>query len=140
MNAEENALIGATISEMKVAEDRYAILFITDKGNLIARVDADCCSETWVEHIDLPVLGFPAKVLDVVDLEMPDLGSPEPGEEIEYYGAKIVTDKGDIIIDYRNSSNGYYGGSMVWPGSDEYFSGGVYGQNISKNEWKEIVS
>jgi hypothetical protein len=130
-------LIGKTITKMKIADDKKAILFITDDGEIIAKCDGDCCSNTWVEHIELPVLGFPAKVISVDDLDMPDLGQPDEYEVIAYYGCKIVTDKGDIVIDYRNESNGYYGGNLSWP-DDNYFYGGVYGQNVSKNNWVDV--
>ena len=41
-----------------------------------------------------------------------------------------------MVIDYRNNSNGYYGGEIVWPGEDFY--GGVYGQNESNMDWRDI--
>ena len=41
----------------------------------------------------------------------------EDPDEVEFYGLSIKTDKGEIVIDYRNSSNGYYGGSLCWPSS-----------------------
>jgi len=51
----------------------------------------------------------------VEDLEMPDLGNipgkyREDVDEVQYYGLKITTDKGRCTLDYRNDSNGYYGG------------------------------
>ena len=131
-------LIGRTILDMKIADDKKAILFITDSGDKIARADGDCCSDTWIEHIELPAMGFPAKVLSIDNIAMPDLGSPDDYEVIAYYGCKVVTNKGDILIDYRNSSNGYYGGNISWPGED-YFYGGAFGQNVSNNQWREIV-
>jgi len=135
----KNLLIGRTITGMKIAEDQKAILFITDEGEMIARADGDCCSSTWIENIELPVNGFPAIVSAVEDLNMPDLDNKDDGEVIAYYGNKIVTDKGDVVIDFRNLSNGYYGGNLCWPG-ENHFYGGVYGQNISNNEWKDIKS
>jgi hypothetical protein len=60
-------------------------------------------------------------------------------EIIAFYGLKITTDKGDIIIDYRNSSNGYYGGNLSWP-NDNYFYRGVFGQNVSTEEWKPLIA
>lgn len=132
-------LVGKTINSLKIANDQTALLFECSDGNHIARCDADCCSFTWVEHIELPVLGFPATVLDVSDIDMPDLGNMEDREVVAYYGCKIKTDKGDIVIDYRNDSNGYYGGNLSWP-DDSYFYGGVHGQNVSKEDWREIES
>ena len=47
-----NDLIGKKIVEMKIAADKQAILFVAESGeNLVAKVDADCCSRTWVESI-----------------------------------------------------------------------------------------
>lgn len=133
----KHILEGKTILDIKIADDKEAIKFITDEGDVICKVDADCCSHTWVENIELPAGGFPAKVLSAEDVNMPDLGSPEEYDVIAYYGFKITTDKGEILIDYRNSSNGYYGGNLSWP-DDGYFYGGVYGQNISKENWVEV--
>lgn len=122
---------------MKLAEDRKAILFLTNEGEIIARTDGDCCSSSWIENVELPAMGFPATVIGACDLHMPNSGQEEDNDDvIRYYGFKIQTDRGDIVIDYRNSSNGYYGGDLIWPG--EHFYGGVYGQNVSEEIWKEI--
>ena len=51
---------------------------------------------------------------------MPDLGDMPDCDCVQYYGAKITTNKGDMVIDYRNDSNGYYGGDIVWPGEGFY--------------------
>jgi hypothetical protein len=34
------------------------------------------------------------------------------GIDVLFYGYKIVTDKGDVTLAFRNLSNGYYGGSI----------------------------
>ncbi|MBL4753834.1 MAG: hypothetical protein JKY52_09620 [Flavobacteriales bacterium] len=133
-----NVLIGKVLTGLKLADDKEALLFVTDQGSYKARCDADCCSYTWVEHITMPYKGLPALVLNVEDLDMPDLGDIKGCDYVQYYGLKIETDKGDIIIDYRNDSNGYYGGNLSWP-DDSYFYGGVYGQNVSKEDWKDII-
>lgn len=127
-------LEGKTILGIKIADDRKALLFICDDADHIAKSDGDCCSDSWIENVEMPALGFPARVASVKDL---DLGSEE-GEDgcLAKYGCKITTDKGEIVIDYRNASNGYYGGDLVWP--DEYFYGGVYGQNESTLRWVEL--
>jgi hypothetical protein len=131
----QHCLVGKTIIKIRIAEDKRALLFITDGGEIIVRADGDCCSDTWIEHIELPTL--PAKVASVEDIDMPDLGSPSEYECIQYYGCKITTDKGVMVIDYRNESNGYYGGSLSWP-DDDYFYGGVHGQNVSDEKWKDL--
>jgi hypothetical protein len=132
----ENILVGKLIEGIKIAEDKMALLFLTDAGEVIARADADCCSSTWIESVEIPFTEFPCRVLRVEDIDMPDLGSMPGCDVMAYYGFKIATDKGDIIIDYRNDSNGYYGGNIEWPDGDFY--GGVYGQNVSKCVWVDI--
>lgn len=130
-------IVGKTVQQVKIADDKKALLFVCDDGEHIVKIDGDCCSDSWIEHVELPALGFPAEVLSVSNLDLP--GSCENHSDYEclaVYGCKISTDKGDMVIDYRNSSNGYYGGDIVWP--DEYFYGGVYNQNVSSLQWVDI--
>lgn len=128
-------LVGKQINSIQIAKDKKALKFVCEDGEHVAKIDADCCSETWIQHIETPAANYPLYVIDQHDLE---LGSKElkNGNEYKDYGHRIVTDKGEIIIDYRNESNGYYGGSICWP--DESFYGGVYGQNESDNEWENL--
>lgn len=133
-----NPIVGKTITALEIAEDKEALRFVLADGECIVRCDADCCSHTWIEHIELPALGFPAIVIAVDDLDL-DRAPDDDGDYtvVKFYGCKVTTDRGEIVIDYRNSSNGYYGGSLSWP-DDEYFYGGVYGQNVSKEEWRPV--
>lgn len=134
----ENILIGKNLLAIKIADDKQAILFVTDSGEIVAECDADCCSSTWVEHIEMPALGFPAMVISVTDLDLPGSQKDHPDYDcLAVYGLKITTNKGEIIIDYRNSSNGHYGGNLCWPGDCYY--GGVYGQNYSSMNWVDIA-
>jgi len=129
-----NALIGCTIIGIDIATDKKAIRFQVDGGEpVIARADGDCCSNTWIESVGLPALGFPAKVREVTDLALPNEATDDGCTA--FYGCAIDTDSGRITIDYRNESNGYYGGNLSWPG--DYFYGGVYGQNDSTMEWQK---
>ncbi len=135
----DNPLIGKTLLSIQLAKDRQVIKFNLSDGEVVALCDADCCSYTWIEEISHPTLGYPALVRSVEDLNLPQ----EPvksstfhknADSLAFYGFKIVTDKGEITIDYRNDSNGYYGGSLTWPAAHHY--GGVYGQNVSEQEWE----
>ena len=136
-----NPIIGKTIVAMEISEDRQALRFVLSDGECIVDTDADCCSYTWIEHVELPALGFPALVVSVDELDMPERSTPSDfhpvTDSLAFYGCKIVTDKGEIVIDYRNDSNGYYGGSLSWPGEHHY--GGVYGQNNSKHQWRSLT-
>jgi len=133
-----NPLIGKTIVAVQMTSDKKAIRFtLADGSNVVAKTDADCCSSTWIEHVSLPGRGFPALVLEAADIEMPNLGSPAEYECIAYYGFELKTDRGHMLIDYRNESNGYYGGNLSWPG--DYFYGGVHGQNVPNDEWLPVT-
>ena len=131
-------LDGKTITGIEVADDKKALRFLIQDGDpIVAKADGECCSDSWVEHVEVPALGFPAKVLEVAGIDLPGSTSDDDGCT-SVYGLKIATDKGDLVIDYRNSSNGYYGGDLSWP-DDSYFYGGVYRQNVSTENWKPLA-
>lgn len=135
----KNPLIGKVVTGLQIADDRQALRFVLADGEMVVLVDADCCSYTWVENVELPALGFPATVTAVEELDMPEQPPSQFHKDpdvLTYYGCKITTDRGEIVIDYRNDSNGYYGGNLSWPGGRFY--GGVYGQNVSKQVWTDL--
>jgi hypothetical protein len=131
----DHILKGKVLTGIELASDNKAMRFLSEGEPILARADGDCCSESWIEHIEIPV-SFPAKVLSVEGLYY-DESEESDYEVIVRYGLKVVTDKGDLVIDYRNSSNGYYGGDLVF--GDDYFYGGVWGQNESNNEWQPVL-
>lgn len=136
---ENHILVGKTITGVHLAEDRLAIRFdIQNSEPVVARVDADCCSYTWVENIEAPEVLIGSPVLVAENLELTRESENTEDGLLQFYGFKIVTAKGTCTIDYRNSSNGYYGGSLEWPGNDYYY-GGVYQQAISKEKWNQIA-
>src|SRR4051794_31285794 len=108
---ETNPLIGKKVTAVYVAADGGAIKFDVQDGEpVIARADGDCCSHSWIEYVETPenLLGTVSAVEDL-DLDKP--GEDKDGEFIQFYGCKISTEKGSSTLDYRNESNGYYGGS-----------------------------
>lgn len=129
-------LIGKTLTKVELAADQMAIRFTLGDETIVAKCDADCCSHTWIEDIEMPAGGLPATVLDAIDLDLPS--QDKDGDLLQFYGLRLITDKGDLVLDYRNESNGYYGGSLSWPG--DYHYGGVYGQNNSTEEWQPIAT
>jgi hypothetical protein len=135
---DKNPLIGKTITAFELTNDRKAMRFtLADGETVTALCDADCCSETWIEHVSLPARGLPCTVMEAGEIDMPDLGDMPNRDVVAYYGFKVTTDKGELIVDYRNDSNGYYGGNLTWPGERHY--GGVYGQNVAIHEWRTVT-
>ncbi len=60
---------------------------------------------------------------------------------LQFYGYKITTDKGDATIEFRNSSNGYYGGSIGIAGDHTYGNrqDGFMGAAQNVTNWKPIT-
>jgi len=109
-------MIGKTITTLRKVGDTLH-LYLKPKGAIILEPWGDCCSETWIESIDLvePLIG--GTIRSVEDIDMPHYGNIGTllhpiVEEVNYYGLRITTDKGVSVIDYRNDSNGYYGGQL----------------------------
>lgn len=109
----DRVLVGHALS----ADGLMLQLFCDDGDEIELIVEADCCSRTWIESIDDPG-ALQGRVLAVEHIKMANLGSiptklcPHP-DCVQYYGLKITTEQGRAVIDYRNDSNGYYGGSLV---------------------------
>lgn len=114
-------LEGKIIKEIELADHQESIKFVLDSGRVIeADCWGDCCSHTWIEDVINPELVIGSPVLEAKEIELPDtLEHPTKTdnyeEEMQYYGFEIKTAKGVCTIAYRNSSNGYYGGSLDWP-------------------------
>lgn len=54
-------LVGKTLTGMMISEDKKkALPFQTTDGDAVVKAGGDCCSQTWIEHIELPALGFPS--------------------------------------------------------------------------------
>lgn len=111
------ALLGATITKATLQDDGDCITFeLAGRPPVTLRAWGDCCSQTWIESMDAPdaLLGT---VQSVEDIPMPDLGNIDSQrhqsvDQVAYYGLKITTEKGVCVLDYRNDSNGYYGGGL----------------------------
>src|SRR5690242_380172 len=118
-------LIGATVVGIYVSEEY--LTFETNRGLVTYTVDGDCCSHSYffdfhgVENLlsNGPVIAF-----ESVDLSPGDVGYQDPAatrreydEEVVVYGFRLTTEHpqfGSVssVFSFRNSSNGYYGGSM----------------------------
>lgn len=112
---DNKALIGKKIKSFTTSTgDIHAVLDMLDGRKFQYTVDGDCCSSTWIEHITIPPDIEGATLLEVRDSD-PIEAFEEDHEYLQVYHTTFVTDKGEIILEYRNSSNGYYGGSISGP-------------------------
>ena len=105
-------LVGRTIRSVEIDKEEQGYLRLaTDSGPVVLIAEGDCCSESWFYQI----AGFDALLGHVVrQVEQVDMGDIDDGktrqEFDQLYSVKIVTDGGHAEIEFRNSSNGYYGG------------------------------
>lgn len=116
-------MIGETIKKLGINKNKTGLWIETDAKIYAMCVLADCCSESWIEHMEGVENVVGAKITQVEGVEMDDGWSIWPDsyknvykkgddELLQYYCTKIMTDKGELKIEYRNLSNGYYGASV----------------------------
>lgn len=111
------SLVGKTISKIYVSEDKDYIAFESKESEELHCFVAqgECCSESWISGVfsDKGSFPFPMKVLSVRE----HVYKEEKGEDdeglIKTYMIDLVGDDGEkITVFFKNSSNGYYGGTI----------------------------
>lgn len=140
-------LIGKKVREIYVdSEFQTYLKFVTDQGDLHYYADGDCCSESYFAEI-LGVNNLLQQKYAVLSVEKIQLGESEGTrqESDSIYGIKInFSEPGKYygpscaLIIFRNSSNGYYGGSCdYW---DMENANGYMKKLISKVKWQKVES
>jgi hypothetical protein len=112
-------LVGLTITHVKVNEDKTAISFVYFNGEKSYRAEGDCCSYSWIEHLSGIEQLIGATVTRIEDIALPEVEGVDGWDVVQSYGLKIHTNKGYALLEYRNSSNGYYGGYLSPYESDQ---------------------
>ena len=112
-------MIGRTLTSVRLNAKCNRVTFCFEDGFARAfGVEGDCCSNSWIEHLELPRDVAGAKLLSVEDSnritqDHPEHDEENGGEAVAVYNTRFLTDRGEIVLEYRNSSNGYYGGFLV---------------------------
>jgi hypothetical protein len=140
-------LTGRTIRTVVLNAARDQIDFAFHDGSVLLGVEGDCCSSSWIEHMDIPDDIAGAKITSIDDdfsmdedeyitmhgsviaqaklteraMEREDSGYSRDNC-ITVYQTKFHTTKGTITLEYRNESNGYYGGYLVELGATDWVS------------------
>ena len=107
-------LSGQKLAKVEVTTDRECLVFTLADGRTVTYVaEGDCCSTSWIEHLTVPSDIAGAEVTAFRGL---DMGETEVDHEtIKAYQTSFATARGEIVVEYRNSSNGYYGGWLRGP-------------------------
>ena len=111
-----DTLVGSVIVDIQMTADREKLIFTTSLGKrYVYEAYGDCCSYSWIEHItgmdrllNQVVLECNKAYLDDEMEQDSDYGS----DVIRVYSYTLKTALGSFDIELRNSSNGYYGGSL----------------------------
>lgn len=120
MSETMSELLGRKVHALRFNADKTSMVFECDEGQVFTYgCDADCCSESWINHVSGLDYLLNATVAGVV--EHPELDEDGTRQDCDkVYGYSLVTDRGNCHIEMRNSSNGYYGGWIVsMPGITE---------------------
>lgn len=105
-------LIGTRVYRIRRDDGSYCLMFETDRGPICFVAEGDCCSESWFNHVNGIELIRGAFVMRTEDLSEGQ-GDATRQEYDRIYGTRIYTDRGTVEIEMRNSSNGYYEGSVL---------------------------
>lgn len=115
-------LAGKVLIAISLDAAREKLILHTNAGDYLFETYGDCCSHSWVEHFDQ--VKESSVILGFKEIEVPPSYCQEAKptatefyeEEVSYYFYEILTDKGSLMIEMRNSSNGYYGGDLCFQG------------------------
>ena len=119
-------MLNKPLEIVKLSDDKERITFkFKDGFERAFYVAGDCCSHSWIEHLEMPDSVDGAVILSVGESDgvpwdgheckkkKDDKWSNECGHDhLQVYNTRFRTNKGDIVLEYRNDSNGYYGGSL----------------------------
>lgn len=107
-------LMGRKILSVQLDAAKVYLKFITDQGDVLYGCYADCCSESWINHINgmSELVGGTVEDVDEVDfhalLKIEPEATRQEFDRVLFH--RIKTEKGWCTLEFRNSSNGYYGG------------------------------
>ena len=112
-HSEFKGMGGKLVQSVTLSDDKTEITFLfKDKSKAIFRTEGDCCSHSWIEYLTVP---DDIEGQELISVEDSCIAREDDGgfDVLQVYNTKFHTAKGDIIIEYRNSSNGYYGGYLI---------------------------
>ena len=112
----EDRLVGQIVTSASITSDKEIIELTLHPDRAVYLItEGGCCSHSWFSHVE----GIRSLIgQEILSLESRPFNSfrkkDDDGYEsyIKVYGFAIVTATGKTVFEFRNSSNGYYGGSV----------------------------
>lgn len=143
MKTELKDLIGRKVNKIFINKD--FLMFETDKGDLIYAVTGDCCSSSYFYDfygVKALLKNGPVTEVKTVELLPSDVActNGDSSDVVQVYGYQITTEcehygERTSVFSFRNSSNGYYGGSinLAYPLNEEQWDR-TWGTKLEKKE------
>lgn len=110
-------LKGKVVKDCRISPDKDALVFVLeDETPMAFETYGDCCSKSWIEHVEIGYGPWPARISRTRDRRI--LGYAHSDHDwLQVYAVDVLTEgqggsSGQFVIEYRNASNGYYGGSI----------------------------
>jgi hypothetical protein len=113
---------GRPLYKVELSDDKSEVSFtFQDGGRVSFGAKGDCCSQSWIEHLEAPDDVNGRTLVSVEDDRMETDEEPPVSTDECYYDDYLQVyqtifrlDNGESIkLEYRNTSNGYYGGYLV---------------------------
>ena len=107
-------LIGRELVGVEISADRQTVTLRCADGVQAFAVTTECCDKSWVEHLEMPSGSAPWIITGHRRLDEridPDAGD-DCNDVVRVYQDIFSTTRGDITLEYRNASNGYYDGGL----------------------------
>jgi hypothetical protein len=128
------SIIGKTVQQVRMNPARtYLVFDCTDGSKECFYTSGDCCSRSWIEHttnVDW-IKGRKIVGYTTADLRSFTASEKEPGtwmhpakdtydDHIQVYSASFAFEDGNAFtVEFRNQSNGYYGGELESVAEDD---------------------
>lgn len=120
MLSKYNKLLFRDLKTVRVSQDKQELIFeFMDGSASIYKTSADCCSSSWIEYLTNNV----RSAEQIVDVEELANAKPQDGHQcgpwcahdvLKTYQVVFITNKKNrIVVEFRNNSNGYYGGDLL---------------------------
>lgn len=111
------ALLGKIVKKVFISPSGDYIRFVTNVDDVFALGSGDCCSVSWINNITgihnlIGQMVVEIRVKNEGLIEKPNTTDNDQ-EEMSYYALTLITEKGFCDIEFRNSSNGCYGGDLA---------------------------
>jgi len=115
-----DVLIGKTVQSVFLTDDKQGLKFECDDGTYTFILDNSCCSNGWIEHVSGVEDLKGSTISDIRYIQMEHV-IPSLQDVDLIYGVKFTHTSSEYkfrtetFLEFRNSSNGYYGSSIyIW--------------------------